>query len=170
MTTWKPVPGWEQFYEVSDDGQVRRFDYWQPGGNGAKRLIPAGPVAIGINPDGYARVELKRQKRRVLTHVHVLVAEAFLPPRPVGATLVRHLDGNPGNNAASNLAWGAPADNTQDMIRHGRHVNGRKTECKHGHALTADNVYVRRNGRRMCRECKRDRDRRYYRAQDRSAA
>lgn len=32
-------------------------------------------------------------------------------------------------------------------------VNAAKTHCKHGHSLTEDNVYRRRDGRRMCRPC-----------------
>lgn len=54
--------------------------------------------------------------------VHRLVAEAFLPPS--NAPLVRHLDGNPLNNYADNLAWGTQYDNMQDALRHGTRTCG----------------------------------------------
>lgn len=31
-----------------------------------------------------------------------------------------------------------------------------KTSCKHGHALTESNTYVRTNGKRQCKTCRRD--------------
>ena len=47
-----------------------------------------------------------------------LVCEAFhLAPRP--GQEVRHLDGNPANDAAPNLAWGTSAENKADQKRHG---------------------------------------------------
>lgn len=35
------------------------------------------------------------------------------------------------------------------------------THCIHGHPLSGDNLYHRRDGGRMCRECKRAKDRKY---------
>lgn len=32
-------------------------------------------------------------------------------------------------------------------------VNARKTECSDGHPLTGDNLYIRPNGARQCRQC-----------------
>jgi len=37
--------------------------------------------------------------------------------------------------------------------RDGKHRNSRKTHCKHGHALTGDNLYQRASGKRECRTC-----------------
>jgi len=40
-----------------------------------------------------------------------------------------------------------------------------QTHCKHGHLLSGDNLYLYK-GRRHCRQCRRDTDRRlYYRNQ-----
>lgn len=39
--------------------------------------------------------------------------------------------------------------------------NPPKDECKNGHPLEGDNVYVRPNGGRLCRTCKRDTLRRW---------
>jgi len=39
-----------------------------------------------------------------------------------------------------------------------------KTECKHGHTLTAENTYTDPNGKRECRACKIIRDREWLKA------
>lgn len=50
--------------------------------------------------------------------VHQLVALTFLGPRPKGQE-VRHLDGNPLNNRADNLAYGTRTENIYDVMRIG---------------------------------------------------
>lgn len=158
MTTWKPVVGWEEFYEVSDDGQVRRFEYVKVGGGGSRQVIPAGPVASRVNPAGYLGVTLVRAPRRWVVHVHRLVIEAFVGPRPSPKHEVRHLDGDKSNNSAANLAWGTSSENKLDVIRHGRHPHARKTECHRGHPFDERNTLLRPSEsgtRRECRACAR---------------
>jgi hypothetical protein len=46
--------------------------------------------------------------------VHRLIALAFLGPRPFPSAVVRHLDGNPKNNSARNLAYGSASENVLD--------------------------------------------------------
>ena len=75
---------------------------------------------------GYISVTLQINKRRTLRYVHRLVAEVFLPPPEGNQNVVRHLNGDPGDNRISNLAWGTQADNMQDAVRHGRTLRGRK--------------------------------------------
>lgn len=69
---------------------------------------------------GYLNVSLRDGhggKRR--THIHVLVAEVFIGPKPFPKAVVRHLDNDPTNNHVSNLAWGTYKDNEDDKIAHG---------------------------------------------------
>lgn len=61
--------------------------------------------------------------RRKNATVHSLVAAAFLGPRPAGED-VRHLDGDPENNRASNLAYGTRTQNMADAREHGTLPNG----------------------------------------------
>jgi hypothetical protein len=75
------------------------------------------------NSSGYYKVELHDNSDGICQktfRVHRLVASGFLKEQPDGHE-VRHLDGNPKNNKASNLEWGTRADNVSDAIRHGTH-------------------------------------------------
>jgi len=76
---------------------------------------------------------------------------AFHGLRPNGQ-LVRHLDGNPKNNRAENLAWGTSLDNEADKARHGRNLEGVR---HHRAKLTeADVINIRSSsntGKKMAR-------------------
>lgn len=78
-----------------------------------------------VNRDGYARCTLVNgDGSSRIWQGHRLIALAFLGPAPVGKEMVCHDDGNPANNAASNLKWGSGGDNAADAVRHGTHPAG----------------------------------------------
>lgn len=41
-------------------------------------------------------------------------------------------------------------------------INARRIECKHGHTLLGDNLIIRKDGKRACRECHRRTNREAY--------
>lgn len=84
------------------------------------RIFYELPQASGYG--GYRTLHIpgKRTMR-----AHVIVCEVFHGPRPAGA-VVRHIDGNPANDSASNLAWGTQAENCTDTVRHGKSTKGSK--------------------------------------------
>lgn len=61
------------------------------------------------------------------------------------------------------LFIGTHKDNQQDSVRKGRHWLKSKTHCKHGHELSPENTYFRKNGYRSCRSCHRDNQREWQR-------
>jgi hypothetical protein len=146
---WKAVPGYEGLYEVSDTGLVKslsdRF--------GRERILKAAPAT-----GGYLQVTLTRHGVRASCRVHVLIASAFIGPRPDGQE-VRHLDGNRRNNDLRNLRYGTQSRNTLDSVAHGTHNQARKTHCVKGHPLVDGNLYTAR-GYRECMECRREAGRR----------
>jgi len=93
---WQPVVGYEGLYEVSSLGRIRRV----------KILSPA------LKKHGYLQVSLvDGNGGRKSLRLHRLVAEAFIP-NPEGKPQVNHLDENPLNNCANNLAWATAEENT----------------------------------------------------------
>jgi hypothetical protein len=73
---------------------------------------------------GHCGVNLCRNGQMKMFSIHVLVANAFLPPPQEGQTCVLHGDDNPAHNAATNLKWGTNLDNSEQMVRHGRQNRG----------------------------------------------
>lgn len=147
---WRPVPGYDGVYEVSNLGNVRSWTHRKRGAVMKQAFGTHGYLTVCVRGiDGRTR----------RSTVHTLVAAAFIGPRPDG-TETRHLDGNPTNNHALNLAYGTHAENQLDSVRHGSHVNASKTYCPQGHPYSGDNLYVNPgSGRRRCRTCKRERER-----------
>ncbi len=122
---WRPVVGYEQLYEVSDLGRLRRLTTT----NGGK----AGTFLVGspYGPMRYIQVTLGQNKTYKQAKLHTLVCRAFHGdpgPLPTGALRweVRHLDGNTSNNKASNLAWGTHKQNAEDMVMHSMSCPGEK--------------------------------------------
>lgn len=152
---WRPIPGYEGSYEVSDRGKVRSA-------RGAQRILKPW-----MQKGGYPTVQLRRNGQSKKSGVHSLVLEAFIGPRPAGMDGC-HNDGDPLNNTPSNLRWGSRSDNMHDAVAHGTHNHARKTHCIHGHEFTAENtrVYTFPNGvtARFCRACKREYNRQSRRA------
>lgn len=109
-------------YRVGSDGTV--WSCWGVGENACRtdkwRRLIANP-----RPRRYPLVRLHRDRHGHSRTVHRLVMEAFVGPRPPGM-MCRHLNGNPHDNRLSNLAWGTPAENVADAVRHGTHARGER--------------------------------------------
>ncbi|WP_333758470.1 NUMOD4 motif-containing HNH endonuclease [Streptomyces sp. ISBFB 2968] len=149
--TWRPVPGYEN-YEVSDQGAVR---------SRRRKGSAGGVLTPKVGKTGYHWLHLYNDGQRVSRTVHQIVAAAFLGPRPDGQE-VRHLDGVASNCALSNLAYGTRAENDLDKVRHGTAApNSSKTHCPEGHPYDEVNTYRNPKGRRTCRPCRRETQRRW---------
>lgn len=158
---WLPIPGWEDIYEVSNQGHVKSLFRNVTCKNGLTVTKPERILKQGTSPTGHKVVWLCRNNERKEIGVHRLVAAAFIrEPRP--GELCRHLDDKPDNNVPSNLAWGTPSDNKNDAVRNGIHPMAAKTHCKRGHEFTEENTYRRPgNTARNCRTCRRIRKQNY---------
>src|ERR1051326_2347282 len=97
---WRPAVGFEGQYEVSNHGRVRTVS----------RLMPGFVSGAGYHQVNVIHTEIKKGKRTKKRSVHLLVAEAFLGPRPKGM-VINHKDGNKRNNNASNLEYMTQPDN-----------------------------------------------------------
>lgn len=112
---WRPVTR-KKHYEVSNWGRVRSIDRYDSVNHLGIKVIDKfykGQIL------GFFETS-DRYYRCLKTHVHRLVAQAFLPAPDPGQTVVMHLDDDRKHNHVSNLQWGSINDNNQDMIRKGR--------------------------------------------------
>ena len=123
MVEWRPVKGFEACYEVSSEGQIRSKERTCAASRGGVRRLRAVILKPKVCRTGYLSVTLRNaaEKQSKDALVHLLVAEAFLPPQPDG-TEMRHQDGVRGNCRADNLKWGTHLENMHDQYRHGTRV------------------------------------------------
>lgn len=90
---WRPVVGYEDFYEVSDWGRVKSLH------RGKERILKPAP-----DKWGYMQVVLCRDGERETCQVHILVMQAFVGRCPAGYE-IDHYDWNPSNNKLENLSY-----------------------------------------------------------------
>jgi len=120
VEAWAPLPGdWR--YQISNHGRVRSYCSGPP-----KLLRCSIGRYVTLRTDGVTR------------YVHELVLTAFAGPRPPGA-VCRHLNDDPHDNRAENLAWGTYEENAADALRNGR-AFGRSGAAHAQAKLTDDDV------------------------------
>lgn len=108
---WTSAPNeWRDYYEVSDQGRVRRV----AGGKGSAR----GRCKTQTVSQGRAVVSLNRPGVQETWLVHQLVMRAFVGDCPEGQE-VCHEDGNSLNNDLDNLRYGSKQSNANDRVRDG---------------------------------------------------
>lgn len=117
---WRPVVGYEGYYEVSSFGRVKSLKRVVPGRPGVPRPVRERILARVLNDSGYPIVTLRKDGKRSLHRVHRLVLVAFVGPAPEGLQGC-HNDGDSTNNHLTNLRWDSVSANAKDRIRHGTH-------------------------------------------------
>lgn len=102
-------------YRVGSDGSV-----WSCK-SGTWRLLASWP-----NHRGYRLIRFSTPGTRKSFSVHRIVCRAFHGDPPKG-TEVRHLNGMPHDNRASNLRWGTHSENNADKRIHGTSMDGERS-------------------------------------------
>lgn len=132
---WRAVVGYEGWYEVSDHGRVRRV---APG----PRTRPGRLLKPqrGCSKPGYWTVRLWNGTGRGKTRaIHLLMADAFLPPKPSPLHEINHRDLDSWNNHLTNLEWLLHEDNVRHAFRGGA-VGDRRGIMNANARLTEDAV------------------------------
>lgn len=94
---WKPIPGFESFYEASTLGNIRAFR--------TQKVLKT----YTIN-SGYQCLKFTVNSKRTSHLVHRLIALTFLD-NPEEKATVNHQDGNKNNNSLTNLEWNTISEN-----------------------------------------------------------
>jgi hypothetical protein len=115
-----PLPDFPD-YLVSENGDV--YSLVEQGRWRKRRCVPYR-LKERLDTKGYVRLRLCNVGKFKNAAVHQLVALAFVGPKPFERAVIRHLDGTRTNNHFTNLAWGTHAENSADMVRHGRAKGG----------------------------------------------
>ncbi len=131
MINWKPIPDYEGFYEVSDDGQVRSVDRIIITKAGVKRKQEGKLLSQAKDKDGYPKVQLNKEGKGKTWLIHKLVSLAFLENTD-SKPCVNHKNGVKTDNNVSNLEWATVKENTIHMYEK---LNTGRTQ-----KLTASNI------------------------------
>lgn len=117
---WMPVLGYEGLYEASNHGRVRRA----PEAPARSMGLPGKIITPAPTERGYLRLSLSRGGETKSYPVHRIVLSAFCGPPPFPGAHAAHNDGNPSNNALTNLRWATAVENQKDVERHGNRTRG----------------------------------------------
>lgn len=108
---WAPVRDFDDLYEVSSLGRVRRIGRAHRTGKGRGGGVVIGRVLRDQHINGgYRIVQLWREGQPFSMLVHRLVAIAFLPRADLNMQ-VNHKSGNKLDNSVSNLEWLTASEN-----------------------------------------------------------
>lgn len=134
---WLPIAGYEGWYEVSDQGRVRRI---APGrSTEINHVLTASP-----NNHGYCVLRLFKHGKFKTCSMHVLVASHFIGERPAGHE-INHIDGNRSNNRLSNLEYVTVSQNRYHAldVLGGRERVARGSQRWNARLTEADVEYIR---------------------------
>lgn len=128
-----PVKGYEDFYGATADGRVFSFNYRKTG----KIKELAQSVLIDHRRSSstyYKRAKMYFINKHTPIAIHRIIALTFIP-NPNNYKQVNHIDGDKGNNCASNLEWCNNSMNQLHAHETGMRIYDKGTE-HHNHKLT----------------------------------
>lgn len=114
MNEFRSIPGFEE-YEASSEGIIRR----SPNPLKIRIKINLGRIMKQslCKKSGYLAVCLSRNGKTFYPNVHILVARAFLGPKPTEKIVVNHKDEDKLNNAIQNLEYCTRSYNISEFYR-----------------------------------------------------
>ncbi len=106
---WRPVVGYEDIYEVSSYGRVKRLPYNSNGKTiGRKKVFirhyDGGILKGSVCKNGYRRVTLTKNGKNKFYHIHSIVAQAFIS-NPRRFPCINHKNEDKTDNRVENLEY-----------------------------------------------------------------
>lgn len=108
---WKPITGFEGYYEVSNYSRIKGLDRVDCMGQRRKEAI----MSQQLDKDGYTYTSLARERKDSTKRPHRLSSIEFIP-NPNNYPQVNHKDGNKINNHIDNLEWCTNQQNIDHAI------------------------------------------------------
>lgn len=134
MEIWKDIKDYEDCYEVSNMGRVRRKAGYvrvdECISPTCKRKIESKILKLDLKKNGYLQVGLCKNGKEKRVTVHKLVAIAFIENNDHEKTEVNHKNCNKQDNRVENLEWVTPRENKDHAKENNRYFSPRKKEVR----------------------------------------
>lgn len=146
MEIWRNIKGYENLYQVSNLGNVRRLESIVIYSNGNivkhKCKILKQEKNKGNKKGYYKRVSLCKDNKVKRFQVHRLVALAFIH-NPLNKECVNHIDGNPANNNLLNLEWVTYSENEIHSYKVLNKKNGNRKLTSEDVSFIRNNIFYK---------------------------
>lgn len=116
MEIWKSTTVLPGLFEVSNLGNVKCKSRNVIGNNGGVRFFDEKIQKQRLNRDGYYRLTLKGNGKRIDVTTHKLVAIAFIPNEE-NKPFVNHKNGIKTDNRVENLEWCSASENVTHAVK-----------------------------------------------------
>jgi hypothetical protein len=127
LEVWKPVRGFEDYYEVSNFGRVRSLEREVRNTLKSCRVVKGRILSLNYRKGKYVTVGLSKDQVVKTFSVHTLVAEAFIREVPKGMC-VNHINADKHDNYVSNLEIVTYSEN----IKHAHRLGLNYSPCLRG--------------------------------------
>lgn len=111
---WKPIAGYEGYYEVSNLGRVKSVERHVKQGN-STRYVKEKIKSQHLMTSGYPSVALYKNRKEKIIPIHILVARAFIP-NPENKPNVDHINTDKTDYRIENLRWVTPKENSNNEL------------------------------------------------------
>lgn len=111
---WKPIKGYEGYYEISNNARVKSIERYVRQGN-HMRYIPEKIKKTHNNRAGYPCVTLCKNRISREKRLHRLLMEAFVP-NPDNKSQIDHINTDITDCRLENLRWVTPKENCNNPL------------------------------------------------------
>ncbi len=111
---WKGIKDYEDLYEISNFGRIKRIQKLSTNGH----IVPNKILKNVFDSRGYPYISLLKNNIRSRCAIHRAVAEAFIP-NPENKPEVNHINGIKTDYRIENLEWCTHQENIQHAFRTG---------------------------------------------------